>query len=67
MSDAPKNPVRDAILELTLAKGAGKTIAPEDAAKIAVWSETEVRGPQEFTGKLALPKHKEIYQDSFVA
>ena len=33
MSDAPKNPVRDAILELTAAKGAGKTIAPEDAAK----------------------------------
>lgn len=33
MSDAPKNPVRDAILSLTAAKGAGKTIAPEDAAK----------------------------------
>ncbi|MBA3067045.1 MAG: DUF3253 domain-containing protein [Hyphomonas sp.] len=27
------NPVRDAILVLTAAKGAGKTIAPEDAAK----------------------------------
>lgn len=33
MSDAPKNPVRDAILSLTAARGAGKTIAPEDAAK----------------------------------
>ena len=33
MSDAPKNPVRDAILALTAARGAGKTIAPEDAAK----------------------------------
>lgn len=42
MSDAPKNPVRDAILELTLAKGAGKTIAPEDAAK-AVSPENFVR------------------------
>lgn len=44
----------------------GPTVAPEDAAKIAVWSETGVSGPQEFTGKLAVPKHKEIYQDSFV-
>ncbi len=42
MSDAPKNPVRDAILELTLAKGAGKTITPEDAAK-AVSPENFVR------------------------
>ncbi len=33
MSDEPKNPVRSAILELTAAKGAGKTITPEDAAK----------------------------------
>ena len=33
MSDAPKNPVRDAILALTAARGAGKTIAPEDAAR----------------------------------
>lgn len=33
MSDAPKNPVREAILALTAARGAGKTIAPEDAAK----------------------------------
>ncbi|MDP1555230.1 MAG: DUF3253 domain-containing protein [Hyphomonas sp.] len=33
MSDEPKNPVREAILALTAAKGAGKTIAPEDAAK----------------------------------
>lgn len=33
MSDEPKNPVRLAILELTAARGAGKTIAPEDAAK----------------------------------
>lgn len=33
MSDEPKNPVRAAILELTAAKGAGKTITPEDAAK----------------------------------
>lgn len=33
MSEEPKNPVRDAILTLTAAKGAGKSIAPEDAAK----------------------------------
>ena len=33
MSEAPKNPVREAILELAAAKGAGKSIAPEDAAK----------------------------------
>ncbi|MEX1251584.1 MAG: DUF3253 domain-containing protein [Hyphomonas sp.] len=33
MSEPPKNPVRDAILGLTSAKGAGKTITPEDAAK----------------------------------
>jgi len=33
VSDAPKNPVRDAILALTAARGAGNTIAPEDAAK----------------------------------
>jgi hypothetical protein len=33
VSDALKNPVRDAILALTAARGAGKTIAPEDAAK----------------------------------
>jgi Protein of unknown function (DUF3253) len=33
VSDEPRNPVRAAILELTAAKGAGKTIAPEDAAK----------------------------------
>lgn len=33
MSDAPKNPVRDAILALIAARGAGKTIAPEDAAR----------------------------------
>jgi hypothetical protein len=33
VSDAPKNPVRDAILALTAARGAGKTIAPEDVAK----------------------------------
>lgn len=32
MSEKP-NPVREAILTLTAAKGAGKTIAPEDAAK----------------------------------
>ncbi len=42
MSDASKNPVRDAILALTAAIGAGKTIAPEDAAK-AVSSENFVR------------------------
>ena len=42
MSDAPKNPVRDAILALTAARGAGKTIAPEDAAK-AVSPENFVR------------------------
>lgn len=34
MSEPPKNPVRDAILALTASKGAGKTIAPEEAAKI---------------------------------
>lgn len=33
MSDAPKSPVRDAILALTAARGAGKTITPEDAAR----------------------------------
>ncbi|MCU0730757.1 MAG: DUF3253 domain-containing protein [Hyphomonas sp.] len=42
MSDPAKNPVRDAILALTAAKGAGKTIAPEDAAK-AVSPENFVR------------------------
>ena len=42
MSDAPKNPVRDAILALTGAKGASKTITPEDAAK-AVSPENFVR------------------------
>jgi hypothetical protein len=42
VSDAPKNPVRDAILALTAAKGAGKTITPEDAAK-AVSPENFVR------------------------
>ncbi|MGA1342541.1 MAG: DUF3253 domain-containing protein [Hyphomonas sp.] len=34
MSGAPKNPVREAILELTVARGAGKTIRPTDAAKV---------------------------------
>jgi hypothetical protein len=33
VSEEPKNPVREAILTLTAAKGAGKSIAPEDAAK----------------------------------
>ena len=33
MSEVKPNPVRDAILALTAAKDAGKTIAPEDAAK----------------------------------
>lgn len=42
MSEAAKNTVRDAILALTAAKGAGKTIAPEDAAK-AVSPENFVR------------------------
>lgn len=42
MSEAAVNPVRDAILALTAAKGAGKTIAPEDAAK-AVSPENFVR------------------------
>jgi hypothetical protein len=42
VSDAPKNPVRDAILALTAAKGAGKTVTPEDAAK-AVSPENFVR------------------------
>lgn len=32
MSEKP-NPVREAILTLTAARGGGKTIAPEDAAK----------------------------------
>jgi Protein of unknown function (DUF3253) len=42
VSEPAKNPVRDAILALTAAKGAGKTIAPEDAAK-AVSPENFVR------------------------
>lgn len=42
MSDELKNPVGIAILELTAARGAGKTIAPEDAAK-AVSPENFVR------------------------
>jgi Protein of unknown function (DUF3253) len=42
VSEAAKNTVRDAILALTAAKGAGKTIAPEDAAK-AVSPENFVR------------------------
>jgi len=42
VSEAQPNPVRDAILALTAAKGAGKTIAPEDAAK-AVSPENFVR------------------------
>lgn len=33
MTDAKPVSVRDAILTLTAAKGAGKSIAPEDAAK----------------------------------
>lgn len=33
MSEAKVNPVRDAIVALTTARGPGKTIAPEDAAK----------------------------------
>ncbi len=33
MSEAKPPSVREAILALTAAKGAGKTIAPEDAAK----------------------------------
>ncbi|MFN4184257.1 MAG: DUF3253 domain-containing protein [Hyphomonas sp.] len=33
MSEEPKNPLREAILELTAARGVGGTIAPEDAAK----------------------------------
>lgn len=33
MSEEPKNAVREAILELTAARGVGGTIAPEDAAK----------------------------------
>lgn len=33
MSEAKVNPVRDAIIALTAARGPGKTIAPEDAAK----------------------------------
>ncbi len=42
MSAEAANPVRDAILSLTAAEGAGKTIAPEDAAK-AVSPESFVR------------------------
>lgn len=42
MSEEKPNPVREAILLLTAAKGAGKTIAPEDAAK-AVSAENFVR------------------------
>ena len=41
MSEAP-NPVRAAILALTAAKGAGKTVTPEEAAK-AVSPENFVR------------------------
>lgn len=33
MSEDAKNPVRDAILELTAQRGIGKTICPTDAAK----------------------------------
>lgn len=33
MSEQSKNPVRDAILELTAACGIGKSIAPEEAAR----------------------------------
>lgn len=33
MSDAPANPVRQAILELTTERGAGRTICPSDAAR----------------------------------
>lgn len=33
MSEAGTNPVREAILELTLQRGAGKTICPTEAAK----------------------------------
>jgi len=39
VSDAPKNPVREAILELTVQRGAGKTICPTDAAKAVSQSE----------------------------
>ena len=42
MSETKVNPVRDAILALTAARGAGKTIAPEDAAK-AISAENFVR------------------------
>ena len=33
MSEEKKNPVREAILELTTARGVGNTISPEEAAK----------------------------------
>lgn len=36
MSEKKPVSVRDAILSLTAAKGAGKSIAPEDAAKLSV-------------------------------
>ncbi len=39
MSDSPKNTVREAILELTVARGPGKTICPTDAAKAVSASE----------------------------
>lgn len=42
MNDTKPQSVREAILALTAAKGAGKTIAPEDAAK-AVSPENFVR------------------------
>lgn len=42
MSEKKPTSVREAILSLTAAKGAGKTIAPEDAAK-AVSPESFVR------------------------
>lgn len=56
MSEDPKNPVREAILTLTAAKGAGKTIAPEDAAK-AISPEHFVRVLKDVRGE-AVRLHK---------
>ena len=45
----------------------GPTVTASDAAKIAVWSETNVKGPRLFNGRLPEPKHQDLfYQDSIV-
>ena len=60
----------DLTLSLNIQSGwnlGGPTVTAADAAKIAVWSETIIKGPQAFSGKLAEPAHKDrFYQDSSV-